>query len=164
MRVHQLNVGICYDTGEGTAEDVDKAFASTVLAVKQNHSGAQYQLGNMFAFGRGTERNLKKAIKCAAICNPQSAIPKRPPNAAVKPLPHPFRAVLHVFHVRVSVAAHSPALRRAHIPGTRRRARRVGGRWIGEDNGWVVWCGGGVVGALAPAHWRPTPVPPSRRL
>jgi TPR repeat protein len=53
----QYNLGLMYDTGEGTPQDYKQALYWYTKAAEQGNSGAQSQLGFAFYLGEGTPKN-----------------------------------------------------------------------------------------------------------
>ncbi|MBP6986117.1 MAG: SEL1-like repeat protein [Alphaproteobacteria bacterium] len=52
-----------YACGDGTQQDLEKAFKLFEKAAKQKHAGAQYSLGIMCEMGHGVQMNKKKAFE-----------------------------------------------------------------------------------------------------
>ena len=59
----QCNLGFCYDTGQGVAENEVVALKWYRKAAEQNHAQAQYNLGVCYANGRGVEKDEVEALK-----------------------------------------------------------------------------------------------------
>ena len=60
-KVHQYNLGICYDTGSGTERDEKKAFEWYKKAAEQGMAEAQYNVGVTYWNGEVVNRNIKEA-------------------------------------------------------------------------------------------------------
>lgn len=58
----QLNLGIMYYSGKGTAQNYNKALDHFTAAAKQDHTTAQYYIGVMYALGHGVDKNHTKAL------------------------------------------------------------------------------------------------------
>lgn len=57
------NVAVCYGTGYGVAEDLDKAFENYMIAAKAGNAKAQFQVGNFYFEGRGNiTQDYAKAV------------------------------------------------------------------------------------------------------
>ena len=59
----QFNLGVCYDFGQGVAQNYTEAVKWYRLAADQRHAKAQYNLGVCYAFGRGVAQNRAEAVK-----------------------------------------------------------------------------------------------------
>lgn len=66
------NVAVCYATGHGVAENLDKAFENYLAAAQAGHAKAQFQTGNFYFEGRGNiAQDYAKAVVWLdrAYCN-----------------------------------------------------------------------------------------------
>jgi TPR repeat protein len=52
-----VNLGNCYETGNGCLRDYDRAGANYAAAAKQGHPVAQFMLASLFERGLGTTPN-----------------------------------------------------------------------------------------------------------
>ena len=60
----QYNTALSYKQGRGIKQDKVKAFHWYHKAAEKDHASAQFQLGNLYAFGgKGIEKNSQKAIQ-----------------------------------------------------------------------------------------------------
>ncbi|CAG8539789.1 8061_t:CDS:1 [Scutellospora calospora] len=60
LAMHTL--GLCYQEGYGTYNDVVKAFKLFKESAEKGLSISQYELGYCYEYGKGTEKNLEKAL------------------------------------------------------------------------------------------------------
>ena len=58
----QYRLGLCYDKGNGVAENDKTAVYWYQKAAAQGHAKAQYQLGKCYKNGEGVEKNITKAV------------------------------------------------------------------------------------------------------
>lgn len=58
----QYELGDCYNYGEGTEKDYNKAFKWYLKAAKQDHCLAQYAMGECYTNRYGTSKNLTEAL------------------------------------------------------------------------------------------------------
>jgi TPR repeat protein len=57
------NVAVCYGTGYGVDEDLDKAFENYMIAAEAGNAKAQFQIGNFYFEGRGNiAQDYAKAV------------------------------------------------------------------------------------------------------
>ncbi|CAB4484458.1 unnamed protein product [Rhizophagus irregularis] len=56
------NLAICYENGEGTGKDLEKAFHWYQKAAENDNTGAMDNLAICYYHGEGTEKNLEKAF------------------------------------------------------------------------------------------------------
>ncbi|WP_336618000.1 hypothetical protein [Bacteroides acidifaciens] len=57
------NVAVCYGTGYGVDEDLDKAFENYMIAAQAGNAKAQFQIGNFYFEGRGNiAQDYAKAV------------------------------------------------------------------------------------------------------
>lgn len=59
----RFNLGNCYRTGEGVAQDEKKAARLYRLAAKDGYIPALHNLGNCYYYGVGVKINYKKAAE-----------------------------------------------------------------------------------------------------
>ena len=59
----QYNLGCCYDTGDGVAQDYKEAVRWYRLAAEQGHAEAQFTLGLCYDVGQGVEQDSKEVEK-----------------------------------------------------------------------------------------------------
>lgn len=57
----QFSLGVAYATGNGAAEDLDRAVRWWEAAAEQGHAGAQFNLGLLYRYGRGVEQDVATA-------------------------------------------------------------------------------------------------------
>lgn len=58
-----LNLGYCYEMGEGVEKDMEKAFMLYFKAATKGSAGGQNNVGTMFASGEGVEKNVDTAFR-----------------------------------------------------------------------------------------------------
>ena len=71
----QLNLGLCYDKGEGIAENESEAVKWYRKAAEQNIAKAQFYLGSCYGFGRGVSKDEKEAVIWYRKAAEQNLIP-----------------------------------------------------------------------------------------
>jgi hypothetical protein len=59
----QVNLGVCFENGEGLAQDLSKAVRYYRLAAEQGLGAAQYDLGRCFEHGEGVAQDLVEAMR-----------------------------------------------------------------------------------------------------
>ena len=59
----QLQLGYCYDFGEGVSENKNEAFKWYHKSADQGDANAQYTLAHCYRYGEGVSENKKKAFK-----------------------------------------------------------------------------------------------------
>ncbi len=60
--VAQYNLGFLYESGEGTEENLEKAFCWYQKAAENGDNVAQCSLSYLYKNGKGTEKDLEKAF------------------------------------------------------------------------------------------------------
>ena len=65
-------LGLCYETGSGTPEDMDKAVSCYREAAEQGDAGAQCNLGVLYRSGYGVEQNDDKAFRLFSLSAEQN--------------------------------------------------------------------------------------------
>ncbi|KAH8044343.1 glycosyl hydrolase [Aureococcus anophagefferens] len=65
------NLGVCYETGRGVAQDAERAAALYDQAARRGHAGAQYNLGCCYEDGSGVEADLQRARRNWALAAAQ---------------------------------------------------------------------------------------------
>jgi len=59
----QINLGVCYEKGQGVTKDLKEAVRLHTLAAQQGKASAQYNLGVYYEKGQGVTKNLKEAVR-----------------------------------------------------------------------------------------------------
>src|SRR5690606_29410658 len=62
-----LSLAIAYYEGNGTAQDLERAYSLGLQAAERGHGSAQYLVGRMYDFGEGVEKDPIEAYKWMSL-------------------------------------------------------------------------------------------------